>query len=373
MAQTKNKEYSKASICIISIGGTIASIAKGGEDGVFPALGGSDIVQSVPGLEESMSIRIESPYTVPSNQLTFDHLLSLYQSLVEMAESDPEVGFVITTGTDTLEESAYFVDLLYNYPNPIIFTGAMRAPSQICPDGPRNLQDAALAAASPLCRELGVLVVMNGEIHAARDVTKTHSTDVASFRSPMLGPLGTIHGEKVIIRRRPFRREWIDTRKAANCVELIRCVLGDSGRAMNAKEEDIGHLRKLKNDSKKCLKSGVKNWKRFYRLEDRMHRILARMTENPLFESVLITVYENCPGYNYQLVPSKSQHMKDTHEDWCQLIKAIEDSRPDKAGWIMTRHIQRFLPSKSGERANDKKNQSPSLQQIKSPTKKTKR
>jgi DNA-binding FadR family transcriptional regulator len=143
--------------------------------------------------------------------------------------------------------------------------------------------------------------------------------------------------------------------------------------AMNAKEEDIEHLRKLMTDSKKCLKSGVKSWKRFYKLEDRMHRTLARMTENPLFESVLITVYENCPGYNYQLVPSKSQHMKDTHEDWCQLIEAIEDSRPDKAGWIMTRHIQRFLPSKSGEKANDKKNQSSSLQQIKSPTKKTKR
>ena len=69
------------------------------------------------------------------------------------------------------------------------------------------------------------------------------------------------------------------------------------------------------------------------------------MTKNPLFESVLMTVYQNSPGYNFELIPPKIENMNDTYNDWCQILEAMENKRPDKAAWIMTKHIQRFLPT----------------------------
>jgi GntR family transcriptional regulator, transcriptional repressor for pyruvate dehydrogenase complex len=115
--------------------------------------------------------------------------------------------------------------------------------------------------------------------------------------------------------------------------------------AIEAEKVDIRDLKKLMREAQKHLTKGIEGWKTFYRVEDRMHHALVWMTRNPLFESVLITVYQTNPGYNFELIPKKIENMEDTYRDWSQILEAIESRRPDKAGWIMTRHIQRFLPS----------------------------
>ena len=114
---------------------------------------------------------------------------------------------------------------------------------------------------------------------------------------------------------------------------------------IEAEKKDVRHLKELMGEAEKHLEKGIDKWKVFYKVEDRMHRALVRVTKNPLFESVLITVYKNNPGYNFELIPQKIENMKDTYQDWCQLLGAMEKKRPDKAGWIMTKHIQRFLPT----------------------------
>lgn len=114
---------------------------------------------------------------------------------------------------------------------------------------------------------------------------------------------------------------------------------------IEAKKKDISHLNVLMKNAKVHLAKGISEWNAFYKVEDQMHHLLARMTKNPLFESVLITVYRNNPGYNSELIPVALENMEDTYADWLEMIDAIKNRRPDKAGWIMTKHIQRFLPS----------------------------
>ena len=135
---------------------------------------------------------------------------------------------------------------------------------------------------------------------------------------------------------------------SAEHVSVFRSTLEVSAAslaAIMADASDTAALKKLLNEAEAHLKAGIDSYDAFYEVEDRMHAALATMTQNPLFESVLITVYKNLPGYNKELIPPQVKNMKDSFDDWVQLIQSIENRRPDKAGWIMTRHIQRFLPS----------------------------
>ncbi len=115
--------------------------------------------------------------------------------------------------------------------------------------------------------------------------------------------------------------------------------------AIEAEKKDIAQLKELMAQAEKHLEKGVAGWDEYYRIEDLMHQTLVKMTQNPLFESVLLTVYQHYQGYNCELVPRVWKNMKDSFEDWCQLLEALETRHPPKAGWIMTRHIQRFLPT----------------------------
>ena len=234
MNDITSRDKSKIEIFMISIGGSISMTAPSKSESVSPSLKGEDLLQIVPNVNQIASIHVESPYTIPSCHLSLTHLMALSNRVSEIAESNPEAGIVITTGTDTLEEAAYFIDFNYRHPNPVVITGAMRDSTQLSSDVSRNILDSVLVAACKECRNLGALVVLNGEIHAARDVTKTHTTDVSSFKSPMLGPLGIIHGMKVVMWRKNYRREFVETKRVATRVELIKCVIGGDSRAMYA-------------------------------------------------------------------------------------------------------------------------------------------
>jgi L-asparaginase len=142
-------------------------------------------------------------------------------------------GVVITQGTDTLEESAFLIDLLWARPEPIVLTGAMRNPTLPGHDGPANLLAAARVALSESARELGALVVLNDEIHAARWVRKQHSTSPAAFASPNAGPLGSVIEGEVRILTRPERHEPLlrpdRGRVQATRVALYTVSLDDDG------------------------------------------------------------------------------------------------------------------------------------------------
>lgn len=197
-------------ISIGALGGTIGMTA--GPDGtVTPQLDGDDLVAGVPELAALAQLRTHTVTTKPSPSITLADL----GSALEWARAEVEggaQGIVLTHGTDTLEETAFILDLVWGRPQPIVLTGAMRSGSRFSSDGPANLASAVVAAASPDARDAGVLVCMNDEVHLARLVTKADSQALESFQSPGAGPLG-------YVREGVFRRQWHAQRTAIDAVE----------------------------------------------------------------------------------------------------------------------------------------------------------
>ncbi|MFC6940879.1 asparaginase [Salinirubellus sp. GCM10025818] len=190
------------SIVVVSTGGTIASTADGGGDATV-SLSGEDLVSAVPELESVADVEVREFSNVPSQFLTLEHCYDLLE-VVREYDADPSVdGVVVTQGTNTMEESSYFVDLCYDGDTPVVFTGAMRNPSLPSPDGPMNLLASARVATDDRAGEMGVLVAFGERIHTARDVSKFHTMSTDTFRSPEFGPLGTVDEDRVVWRRWP--------------------------------------------------------------------------------------------------------------------------------------------------------------------------
>lgn len=222
------------SIALFTLGGTIAM---GGVDrgrpGVVTRLTGADLVAAVPGLADlGLPLDVRDPHAVPSAHLTYGDLLDVVEAASE-AVTAGATGVVVTQGTDTLEESAFLTDLVWPHAAPLVFTGAMRNPTLAGPDGPANLLAAARVAAAPAARDLGVLVVLADEVHAARWVRKTHSTSTATFASPNAGPVGHVIEGRVRLLTRPERREPLPPvdrdRLAAIRVAQYTVTLDDDG------------------------------------------------------------------------------------------------------------------------------------------------
>ncbi|MFC4021811.1 asparaginase [Micromonospora sp. GCM10011542] len=194
------------SIALITLGGTIAM---GGVDrgrtGVVTRLTGVDLTAAVPGLAElGVPVDVRDVQAVPSANLTGRQMLDVVDE-ASRAVAEGANGVVVTQGTDTLEESAFLADLVWPHAAPLVFTGAMRNPTLAGPDGPANLLAALRVAAAPDARDLGVLVAVNDEVHAARWLRKTHSTSTATFASPNAGPLGQVIEGEVRVLTRPSR------------------------------------------------------------------------------------------------------------------------------------------------------------------------
>ncbi len=189
--------------------GTDGADGRPGRSGVVTRLTGADLTAAVPGLEDlGTPLDVRDTQAVPSANLTFAHLLDLVASASQVVAGGAD-GVVVTQGTDTMEETAFLVDLVWPHAAPFVLTGAMRNPTLAGPDGPANLLAAARVAAAPPARGLGALVVFNDEIHAARWVRKTHSTSTATFRSPNAGPVGHVIEGTVRVLTRPPRRQPI--------------------------------------------------------------------------------------------------------------------------------------------------------------------
>ena len=168
---------------------------------------GEELVAAVPDLARHATIRVEQVANVGSPNITFDDWLTLARRIDEIFSSEPDTaGVVITHGTNTLEETAYFLNLTVRHDRPVVLVGAQRPATAISADGPLNLLNAVRTAASPEARGKGVLVVMNDEINAARDVTKTSTYRLETFNSRDLGFLGYVDGDRVSFYRQPTKR-----------------------------------------------------------------------------------------------------------------------------------------------------------------------
>lgn len=225
-------------IVCFTTGGTIASTWDEAAGGFIAALSGEALVQAVERLHTGYDLEVVELSNVSSTFLTPEQVFSWTQRVADEL-SRPEVdGAVVAHGTDTLEESAYLFDLTLTGDKPVVFTGAMRTPSESITDGTRNLLCAVRVAAHADARSLGVLVVLNEQIHAARDVTKSHAEGLDSFISPNLGPLGNVsrgwHRDDVILARRPLRREHVATERIESRVAYVKTVLGTGSEPINS-------------------------------------------------------------------------------------------------------------------------------------------
>lgn len=178
-------------IAIASLGGTISMTPDAAAGGVVPRLSAEQLAASVPGLSQVATISAESLFQLPSASLGLPNLLAALAWAERQVEAGA-TGVILTQGTDSIEESAFVLDLYWQREAPLIVTGAMRAPQSAGAEGPANLLGAVLTARSGDSRRRGVLVVMNDTIHAARWVRKRHTLAVQAFESPETGPLGVI-------------------------------------------------------------------------------------------------------------------------------------------------------------------------------------
>ncbi len=183
-------------IVLLGTGGTIAGAGTAAEAGLSAAyrsavVGAEALVAGVPALARLADLRAEQLLQIDSADFTDALLLRLARRVAELCARDDVDGVVITHGTDTLEESAYFLHLTVRSAKPIVLTGAMRPATALAADGPANLLHAVAVAAHPSSAGRGVLVVMNEEIHSARDVSKVHAARLDAFASPH-GPLGLV-------------------------------------------------------------------------------------------------------------------------------------------------------------------------------------
>ena len=173
---------------------------------------------------EGIEVRALDFFNLPSPHIKPKHMLALYHKIKE--EANHYDGFVITHGTDTLEETAYFLDTMKIPPIPIVLTGAMRSSNELGSDGVYNYLSALRVASDDKAADKGVLVVMNDEIHAAKYVTKTHTTNVSTFQTPTHGPLGLIMKQEILYFKTAEPRVRFDLEHIQGLVPIISAYAG---------------------------------------------------------------------------------------------------------------------------------------------------
>ena len=208
-------EPAKPIVYVLSTGGTIAGSGSSATDLSNYKPGeilGEQLVKAVPQIREIADVRVEQVANVNSSDITIENWLTLAKRINTIIKETPAAaGFVITSGTNTLEETAYFMNLTVRSDKPVILVGAMRPPTAISADGPLNLLNAVRTAISPDAKGKGTLIVLNDEINAARDTTKTNTLRVETFKSPELGILGYIDEDKVTFYRASTKRHTLNS------------------------------------------------------------------------------------------------------------------------------------------------------------------
>ena len=224
---------------ILFTGGTISMRLDPATGAAVPALSGQDILDHVPGLAAIAEVECEDVSRLPGPHVTPEHMWRLARRAAAWLERPDVQGLVVTHGTDTLEETAYLLDLLLLSPKPVVIVGAIRTISEAGWDGPANLLAAVRVAAAPEAQDRGVLVVMNEQILTASEAQKIHTESAGSFASPEFGPVGVLDAGKVLFVRRASRHgDWtgpgadtgLRVARLETSVDLIKSAAGADDR-----------------------------------------------------------------------------------------------------------------------------------------------
>jgi L-asparaginase len=216
-------------VAIVTTGGTIAEKTDPKTGGAVPAVSGADLLAAVPGLAKVANIKVMEFSNIDSSQMTPEMWAKLSSTVDGLLANPAIVGAVVTHGTDTMAEGAYFLDLTLKSEKPVVFVGAMRDASDVSPDGPANILNAVIQAASGEAKGWGVTVTLNEYINSARNVRKTNSTNVQTFDSGEQGYLGYIAMGKVIRYNDAIGRQKFPLPEALPKVALLSTFAGDDG------------------------------------------------------------------------------------------------------------------------------------------------
>jgi L-asparaginase len=220
---------------LIATGGTIAMKIDPAKGAPVPALSGEDLIATVPELARVATVRVETPFNIPSNYIDAARWLRLRELVVRALDNDEVAGVIVAHGTDTMEETAYFLDLTVRSEKPVVLVGAQRNASEPDFDGPRNLLNAARICVAQEARGKGTFIALNGEINAAREATKTHTSNVETFRSGDLGLLGVVDHDRVVFYRAPTRRQYLElTGNPLPRVDIVPMYAGADGTLVHA-------------------------------------------------------------------------------------------------------------------------------------------
>jgi L-asparaginase len=223
-----------ARVAVVFTGGTISTAFDPVAGGRMPVLDGSAILARTPGIAEIADIVPIDRGRTPASSFTFPMLFDI-AGVLRSSLADPAVdGAVVVQGTDTIEETSFFWDLLLDVEKPVVVTGAMRASDEASFDGPANLREAVRAAASPALRGEGLVVALAGTLEPADDVVKTHTTALDTFRSPNGGSLGRVGSDGVVLYRRRAGRRHVETAHAAERVHLLTVTVAMDGSLVDA-------------------------------------------------------------------------------------------------------------------------------------------
>lgn len=219
----------KPTVAVVTTGGTIAEKIDARTGAAVPALSGDDLIKAVPQLSEIANIEVFNFSNIDSSQMTPEIWLRLSKTVDDILKQPGIAGAVITHGTDTMAEGAFFLDLTLKTEKPVVFVGAMRTASDLSPDGPANLLNGVVQVCSAAAKNWGVTVTMNQYINSARDVTKTETTNVQTFNSGEKGYLGYIASGRVVRFHDRRSRQKLSLPDKLPEVVLLTTYAGDKG------------------------------------------------------------------------------------------------------------------------------------------------
>lgn len=218
--------HNKKKVAIVFTGGTISMTVDEKIGAAIPSLSGEQIMSMVTNIDKVADIEVFNFDEIPGPHMTPEKMLNLRNYINDILSNDDISGVVVTHGTDSLEETAYFLDLTLDTPKPVIVTGAMRSSDELGYDGPSNLAAAVCTAISDEAYNKGVLVVLSNEVLLASEATKTNTLTLNTFKSLTCGPLGIIDCDKLVLSRDIVNRETIVVNKVESDVALIKSGAG---------------------------------------------------------------------------------------------------------------------------------------------------
>ncbi|MDA3964273.1 asparaginase [Enterococcus thailandicus] len=219
-------------ILVLHTGGTIAMKENVLTGGVSPDVA-NPLMDAEIQIPENVELLVEDIFNLPSPHIMPNHMLILKNRIQEAIEAGVS-GVVITHGTDTLEETAFFLDTTIGEQLLIVLTGAMRSSNELGSDGLYNFESAIRVASCAEAKDKGVLIVMNDEIHSARYVTKTHTTNVATFRTPTLGPIGLVTKNRILFMQELLPTRHLDIATVDGVIPIVKAYAGMHGELIEA-------------------------------------------------------------------------------------------------------------------------------------------